>query len=120
MADLFRALAAASLAGFLTAPEWCAFRRSRWVTASSRSWHSRTWAACASPCRRPPSNRPRRRPPFARFDGATSILTIPTLNVGSVNFTGVTLLHVGDLVFTVLGGTPTTAPPRVEAPARWL
>jgi hypothetical protein len=32
----------------------------------------------------------------------------------------VTLLHVGDLVFTVLGGTPTTAPHRVEAPARWL
>lgn len=63
---------------------------------------------------------PAATPPFATFDGTTAILTVPVLNVGSFNFTNVTLQHVGDLVFTVLGGTATAAPPRIEAPARWL
>lgn len=59
-------------------------------------------------------------PAFAVFDTAGERLTIPVVNVGSINYTGVSLRHEGNLVFSVLGATETAAPPRVDAPARWL
>lgn len=59
-------------------------------------------------------------PAFAVFDTAAERLSIPVVNVGTINYTGVSLRHEGNLVFSVLGATETAAPPRVLAPPRWL
>ena len=59
-------------------------------------------------------------PAFATFDRGAERLDIPVVNVGNVNYTSVTLRHDGDLVFSVLGGSETPAPPAVDAPPRWL
>ncbi|MBI5257595.1 MAG: hypothetical protein HY855_13925 [Burkholderiales bacterium] len=42
------------------------------------------------------------------FDGATSLLTIPSLSAGPLSFTNVVLKHTGNYVFALQGGTPQT------------
>ena len=57
-------------------------------------------------------------PAFAVFDTAAERLSIPMVNVGTINYTGVSLRHEGNLVFSVLAATETAAPPLAKRVAR--